>query len=347
MINNFNNIVVSGYAAITPAGVGVEAVLQCLHNGTTALTDVPVEISSGHAAKWAHAEYFKASDYIAPMKARKMDRSSQFATATAGLAIKHAAIDIKSLDAERIGITMGCGFGGIGNSAEMLTGFFTSGMEGAAPLLFPNTVSNAAASNASIEHGLKGPNLTQVQRFCSAESALLSACRFIEEGRADIMLAGGIDELNALMMTGLISAGQHRRYAQAFGEGCGMLVLESVESARQRGATVLATINSVRSAGLLPQDIKEQGVRELLGDMSAVNIITLSGTVTDDDCLTKRLPKCEHINTAAVNGRGLAMGATAMAALVASLGGSQSGRHIAASPQGPYYAIDFHGAASA
>lgn len=346
MIKTYNNIVVSGYAAITPAGVGVEAVLQCLQDGTTALTDVPLEISSGHMVKWARAEYFKASDYIAPMKARKMDRSSQLATATAGLAIKHAAIDINALDAERIGITMGCGFGGIGNSAEMLTGFFASGMGGAAPLLFPNTVSNAAASNASIGHGMKGPNLTQVQRFCSAESALLCACRFIEEGRADIMLAGGIDELNPLMMTGLIAAGQHRSYAQAFGEGCGMLVLESFESARRRGARILAFIDSLRSVGLLPPDIKEQGARELLGEMPAVHKISLSGTVTDDDCLMKHLPKCAYINTAAVNGRSLAMGATAMAVLVGSLNGGQSGRHIAASPQGPYYAIDFHGAAS-
>ena len=87
-------------------------------------------------------------------------------------------------------------------------------------MLFPNTVANAPASNVSIEYGLKGPNITFVQRFCSAESAVLAACRFIEEGRADVMLAGGVDELTPLMMKGFAALGQLHSHASGFGEGC-------------------------------------------------------------------------------------------------------------------------------
>ena len=93
-------------------------------------------------------------------------------------------------------------------------------------MLFPNTVSNASASNASIEHGLKGPNITLVQRFCSAETALLTACRFIAEGRADVMLAGGADDLIPLMIQVFKATGQLRRYASCFVKGAAFWCLK-------------------------------------------------------------------------------------------------------------------------
>ena len=339
----FNKIVVTGYSAITAAGIGTAPIMQAHIEGCSALSSIP----GNNSLQWGKAGFFKASDFMPPLKARKMDRSSQLATATAGLALENAGINMKTVEAERIGIAMGCGFGGVGNSSEFLTGYFNSGVEGLAPMLFPNTVSNAAASNTSIEHGLKGPNVTMVQRFCSAESAFLMACRFIEDGQADIMLVGGIDELNPLIIEGLCSLGQHKTYAACFGEGCGMIVLENAESARKRSANIRAFVGDICTIGMLPPELEAEGCDLLLGECASITHIGLSGTVTTTPALMNRLPESNRIDIAPVVGRSLAMGATSMACLIDSIQCSEDALHLSASPEGPYFSIRFTGGISA
>ncbi len=340
------DIVITGYSAVTSAGIGLEPVLELIRSGRDALTPVPAEHAGGNSGRWGKALGFKATDFIPPLKARKLDRCSQFAVAAAGLALKDAGVDSSTLPPERIGIALGCGFGGVANSAEFLAGYFAAGVEGMSPILFPNTVSNAAASNVSIEHGLKGPNVTQVQRFCSAESAFMMACRFIMEGRADIMLTGGVDDLTPLMLSGFAAVGQLRGYAGAFGEGCGLLVLERAGHAVGRGALVKGIPNAIRTVGLLLPGREREGVDLLLEDSAASELVSLSGTATLLPGLNERVAGIPSLDTARVIGRSLAMGGTAMAAMLASLGPGQHGLHLAASPEGPYYAIRFSGGLS-
>lgn len=346
MKSNFNGITISGFSAITAAGVGIDPILNNLSNGGSALTTIPEHLIGATDMSWGKADFFKGSDFMPPLKARKLDRSSQFAAAATGLALKSAGIDPKNLDPERIGIAMGCGFGGLGNSSEFLTGYFNSGAEGLAPMLFPNTVSNASASNASIEYGLKGPNVTVVQRFCSAETAFLMACRFLQQGRADIMLVGGVDELNPLIIKGFIALGQHKHFARSFGEGCGMLVLETSDSLKRRNANALAMVNNISCIGMLPDQFATEGFKMLLGEHSASSKIGLSGTCSQTPILTSLLPDSVHISIESVVGHSLAMGATSIACLAASLAKAEKGLHLAASPEGPYFSIQLTGGAS-
>jgi hypothetical protein len=346
MIYSFSDIVISGYSAVTAAGNGMEAVLELLRSGRDVLSPVPDDIAGGNGQRWGKALGFKASDFMPPLKARKLDRSSQFAVGASGLALKDAGIDLKNIDPERIGIALGCGFGGVANSAEFLSGYFKCGVEGMAPVLFPNTVSNAPASNASIEHGLKGPNVTLVQRFCSAESAFVMACCFVAEGRADVMLTGGADDLMPLMITGFSATGQLRRYAACFGEGSGILVLESTAHAARRNAPVKAAVETVAAVGLLPAGHEQEGVDRLFTGAKRCDLLSLSGTAGDTPILMQRIQAPATIDTAPILGRSLAMGGTAMATLLASLKPGQQGLHLAASPEGPYYAIRFTGGAS-
>lgn len=342
------DIVITGFSSITPAGIGLEPVLELIRTGRDALTPVPAEHAGGSGGRWGKALGFKATDFIPPLKARKLDRCSQFAVVAAGLALKDAGIDRNTLLPERIGIALGCGFGGVANAAEFLAGYFAGGVEGLSPMLFPNTVSNAPASNVSIEYGLKGPNVTQVQRFCSAESAFMMACRFIIEGRADIMLTGGVDDLTPLMLSGFAATGQLRHYASAFGEGCGLLVVESAGHAAGRGAIVKGRPDSIRTVGLLLPG-HEREVVDLLMDVSssaAPALVSLSGTATVLPELKERVSGIPSIDTGRVIGRSLAMGGTAMSALLASLHSGQAGLHLAASPEGPYFAIRFSGGSS-
>lgn len=340
---SINDIVITGYSAISAAGTGIEAILELLRNDRDALTAVPDELPGGSGQRWGKAQAFKATEFIAPLKARKMDRCSQFAVAASGLALKDACIDLKVIAAERIGIALGCGFGGVANSAEFLAGYFSGGVNGLAPMLFPNTVSNAPASNASIEHGLKGPNVTLVQRFCSSESAFMMACRFIAEGRADIMLTGGADDLMPLMMAGFAATGQLRRYAACFGEGSGILVLESARHAARRAVAIKGTVEDLSTVGMLPRGSEREGIDRLLSNSSHCDLASLSGTTSCFQPLLQRIPAAASFDLSRVTGRSLAMGGISMAVLLASLQTGQSGLHLSSSPEGPYYAIRFSG----
>lgn len=340
-----NDIVITGLASISAAGVGLEPLREALRSGRPLLQPVPEEILGEGGHFWGKADAFRAGDFMPPLKARKFDRCSLFAVVATGMALKHAGVDMAAADRTRIGIVLGCGFGGIVNSEEFLTGYFTSGIEGLAPMLFPNTVPNAPASNASIEHGLKGPNVTFVQRFCSAEAAFMMALRLLEEGRADIILAGGADDLSPSMLRGFKSLGQLRSHGEGFGEGAGLLVLEKRGHALQRGAEIMAGVGYVRSIGLLVPGAETEGIDRLIPPMENIDLVSLSGSAGALKPLMDRLPLAPRLETGKLLGRSLAMGGLAIVSHVLSLPTGRNGLHLAASPEGPYFAIDFHGGA--
>jgi 3-oxoacyl-(acyl-carrier-protein) synthase len=340
------SIAVTGLAAISPAGVGTGPLREALKDGKSRLEPVPEEIAVESGTLWGKVRNFKVSDYMPPLKARKFDRCSLFAVIAAGMALRDAGIDTASADCTRIGIVLGCGFGGIVNSEEFLRSYFTRGAEGLAPMLFPNTVPNAPASNASIEHGLKGPNVTFVQRFCSAESAFMMACRFLQEDRADIMLTGGVDELNPLMMRAFGALGQLRRHAKSFSEGAGILVLEKTGHAKGRNADILAEIGDIRTIGRLVKGREAEGMSRLLGAGGEYPLVSLSGVAEEMEPFPEQLASAQFVKAGRILGRSLAMGGLSMISLVLSMSPGQNALHLAASPEGPYYAIDFRGGPS-
>lgn len=343
---NVSDIVITGMAVVSAAGVGLDPLRAALETGRSCLAPVPFDVIGEEGHFWGRAEGFKATDFIPPLKARKLDRCSQFATVVAGQALKHACIDPSALDPTRIGIILGCGFGGIANSVEVLSGYFKSGVEGLSPMFFPNTVANAAASNASIEHGLKGPNVTIVQRFCSAEESVMMACHFLMEGRADVVLAGGVDEVNQLMIKGFKAMGQLGSYAAGFGEGSGILVLERREHAENRQAPIFGTIDAISTAGFLAGNA-DPASGGLLAGSEAAGTISLSGTADLETRLTSCLTAAKRLELHKVTGRSIAMGGLALTALLLSLRPGERGFHLAASPEGPYFSIALTGGSGA
>jgi 3-oxoacyl-[acyl-carrier-protein] synthase II len=291
------DIAITGLAAISAAGIGTDPLLEALKLGESRLQPVPQEILGESGYRWGRADAFRAADFMSPLKARKFDRCSLFAVVAAGMALQRAGIAPGSVNPERIGIVLGCGFGGIANAEEFLRGYFTSGAEGLVPMLFPNIVPNASASNASIEHKIKGPNVTTIQRFCSAESAFLLAMRFLEEDRADVMVTGGVDEVFPGMLRGLKEMGQLRSFSEGFGEGAGLLVLEKGRHARSRNAAVFARVDGVRTIGRLAPGAEEAGVSLLLPHPCRPDLVALSGTAHLEPRLLSRLPKVATLDT--------------------------------------------------
>ena len=343
MLHTSHDIVVTGLAAISSAGVGLSPLQETLRSGVSRLKPMPLEVTGEPGHLWGRAEDFRVADFMSPLKARKFDRCSLFAVVAAGMALADAGIDLTRIDRTRIGIVLGCGFGGVPNSEEFLRGYFTRGADGLVPMLFPNTVPNAPASNASIEYGLKGPNVTHVQRLCSAESAFFMARRFLEEGRADIMISGGADEIHPVIIQGFKDMGQLRRYGASFAEGAGLLVLEKKSHAVDRGAVVRADVGPGRTIGLLPSGREAEGLERLLGSDVQPSLVSFSGTAAGMPLLTGRFDSVPSISPGNLLGRSLAMGGLAMVSLVLSLPPGARGLHLAASPEGPYYATDFVG----
>lgn len=343
MIKPIKGIVITGASAITAAGTGVAVVNELVRTGSDAFTAIPADVLGKEGFNWGKVNDFKVSDFMSPMKARKMDRCSQFAVAATGMALMDSGLVMKTLTPERVGIALGSGFCGLSNSAEFLTGYFREGVDGLIPMIFPNTVPNAPASNASIEHGFKGPNITLVQRFCSAESAFLMACRFIEEGRADVMLTGGTDELIPLMVKGFASMGLLKSENTPFGEGCGIIVLESIDHARRRGAEIRASLECIRTVGMLVKGMEKEGLDMLTGWREGCSLVSLSGCAADVPALMSVVADVPVIDVGCHIGRSLAIGGTALATLVASLSAGSRGLLLSSSPQGPYYSLDVSG----
>jgi 3-oxoacyl-(acyl-carrier-protein) synthase len=341
-------VVITGLAAISSAGIGVGPLMAALRAGRRCFQPVPAGTPDPDGEEWAPASAFRVADFMPPLKARKFDRCSQFAIAAAGMAFTDAGIDVGALDSARIGIVLGCGFGGITNSEEFLRGYFSSGADGLIPMLFPNTVANAAASNTSIELKFRGPNVTIVQRFCSAESALFMARRFLEEDRADIMLAGGVDEITRFTLSGFRALGQLRPggLGKGFTEGSGMVVLEREEHAVRRAARIRARVTGISTVGLLPAGVEHEGLTRLLSGYPTPDLISLSGAAPRRRELAGLFPGVPRLDTGTFLGRSLAMGGIALTALLLSLPSGSHGLHLAASPEGPWYAAGFQGVTS-
>jgi hypothetical protein len=171
------------------------------------------------------------------------------------------------------------------------------------------------------------------------------ACRFLEEERADIMLTGGADDLNPIMLQGFKSMGQLARHAAGFGEGSGIVVLERKEHALRRGAPIRGSVGEIRTVGFLLPGKEAEGAAILRGN-GKPDMVSLSGSAAELPFLLEGMSDLPCLEVGKLVGRSLAMGGVAMTALLLLLAGGKRALHLAASPEGPIFAIDFLGGPS-
>jgi len=246
--------VITGTGAVCPLGRSSEEFYRRLLAGESAIRPMTTqERGTLQATHVARCDGFSPQPEIPPMKARRLDRGSQFALVACSQAIAEAGYDV-SADPEAIGIAIGTGSAGAGALTEFLRVLLTESPEAAPPFHFPNTVANAPASQVSIELKLYGPNITVTQKDPSALNALLFAALSIASKRARAMIAGGVDEWNPVYALGFdrVSAlrGEKRSSGIVQGEGAFALLLEQEEAARARGARPLARLSGIAVAGV-------------------------------------------------------------------------------------------------
>jgi 3-oxoacyl-[acyl-carrier-protein] synthase II len=202
---------------------------------------------------------FDAGNYLSPKEARKMDTFIHYGIAAAQEALRDAGLEVTEANAERIGVAIGSGIGGLPGIEAGHLDYINGGPRRISPFYVPGNIINMVAGNVSIQFGLKGPNLAVVTACASATHSIGDSARLIEYGDADVMLAGGAEMATSPMGLGGFAAARALstrnddperasrpwdagRDGFVLADGAGILVLEELEHARRRGATIYAEV---------------------------------------------------------------------------------------------------------
>lgn len=269
-------ICITGVGVISSIGIGKEEFLSSLKAGRSGIGEIKTFDTHFSRSKMAGmVQHFHPRDFIPVGKIRRLDRASQFAISASKLALADARFSVTKENSSRIGVVLGSGFCGLSSSEEFHRGQVLKDFLDLNPMLFPNTVPNAASSHVSIELGIQGVNCTLVQSFCTAEAAILFACDQIRSGRADLILTGGVDELSEILFRGfsdlrLLATDEgheerscpydRMRNGLVLAEGAGVLLIESEAHARSRGANLYGYILGYNLVGGSSKDHEEDSI---------------------------------------------------------------------------------------
>jgi 3-oxoacyl-[acyl-carrier-protein] synthase II len=236
-------VVITGMGAVTPLGVGVDALYGRWSEGECAIED-----------GLARCADFEPTEHLSRKEARRTDRFTHFAMVAADEALSTAWPDGLPYEQERIGCVIGTGIGGLGSLEHQQDILRDRGPKAVSPLAVPLLMGNAAAAAVAMRHGLHGSSFGVMSACAAGAHAIGVALRMIESGEADAVVAGGSESaisgvavaafaaMGATSPTGISRPFDARRDGFVMGEGGGVLVLEDAERARERGAEPLGEI---------------------------------------------------------------------------------------------------------
>lgn len=258
-MENRRRVVVTGMGAITPIGNDVETFWQGLKEKKLGFAPITKFDTEEYKVKIAaEVKDFDAKKYMDPKAARRMELFSQYAVAAAGEALQQAGIDMTKEDPFRVGTSIGSGIGSLQAVEREHKKLLEKGPSRVNPLLVPLMISNMALGNVAIQYGLKGKSIDVVTACASGTNCIGEAFRSIQYGEADVMVAGGaeaaVTPLGVAGFTALTALSANpdpatcsrpfdkNRDGFVMGEGAGIVVLESLEHAVNRGAKILAEV---------------------------------------------------------------------------------------------------------
>ncbi len=254
-----NRVVVTGMGAITPIGNDVESFWNGLKEKKVGIGPITYFDTAEYKAKLAaQVKEFDPKQYMDPKAARRMETFSQYAVAAAKQALEDAGIDMTKEDPYRVGVCVSSGIGSLQAVEREYKKLLEKGPGRVNPLLVPLMISNMAAGNVSIQFGLKGKSINVVTACATGTHSIGEAMRSIQHGEAEVMVAGGaessITPIGVAGFTALtaLSASEDpmrasipfdkERSGFVMGEGAGVVVLESLEHAKARGAKIYAEL---------------------------------------------------------------------------------------------------------
>lgn len=252
-------VVITGMGAVTPIGNNVEDFWANIKKGTVGIGPITKFDTSDYKAHLAaEVKDFDPLQYMDKKSARRMEVFSQYAVVAAKEAMEDAGLDMEKEDSFRVGCAVGCGIGSLQCVQRNYVRIQTKGPNRVEPLMIPMLISNIAAGNISIQLGLQGKNINVVTACATGNHNIGEAFRSIQYGEAEVMFAGGtegaITESGVAGFTGLnaLSTSEDPMRASipfdaerggfVMGEGAGILVMEELEHAKERGAKIYAEI---------------------------------------------------------------------------------------------------------
>lgn len=259
-------VVVTGLGAVTPVGNNVQSMWDNLLNGVSGIDYVTKVNKDDFPAKVAaEVKEFDYTPYISKKDARKMDLFTQYAVAASKMAVEDANLVIDDKIADRVGVWIGSGIGGMHTYEEQHERFMNKGYRRVSPFFVPMMIPDMAAGQVSIQLGAKGINSCTVTACASGANSIGDAFKAVKRGDVDYIITGGTEA----PITNMAFAGFSSMKALSFnedptkasrpfdkqrdgfvmGEGAGILVLETLESAQERNATIYAEIVGYGSTG--------------------------------------------------------------------------------------------------
>ncbi|MFM7642378.1 MAG: beta-ketoacyl-ACP synthase II [Cyanobium sp.] len=260
MVEGLRRVVVTGLGAVTPIGNDVREYWEGLRSGRNGVAGITLFDASRHACRFAaEVKNFNPAGWLEPKEAKRWDRFCQFGVVAAKQAVGHAGLVIDASNAQRVGVAIGSGVGGLLMMESQAHVLADRGPDRVSPFCVPMMIPNMATGLAAIALGAKGPSSAVATACAAGSNAIGDAFRLIQLGLADAMVCGGAESaITPLGVAGFSSAKalsfrnddpftasrpfDLERDGFVIGEGAGVLVLESLSHAQARGATVLAEI---------------------------------------------------------------------------------------------------------
>ena len=286
-----HRVVITGMGAVSPAGVGVDALWDAVMGKRCCIRPIErFDASAFEAVLAAEVTDFDAVSHgLTKKEARRFERFVQYAIVASDEAVRQAALSVEEEDAARIGCVFGSGIGGID---ELQRGFETLAEKGphrVNPLFIPTMIGNMAAGSLSLRYGFRGESQSIVTACATGAHCIGVAMRDIRHGYADVVLAGGTEEsVSPICIAGFGNLGaltkavdpaeaslpfDVRRQGFVSGEGAGAVVLESLEHALGRGATILGEVVGFGSTcdahHMTAPDPKGRGIARAMADALA------------------------------------------------------------------------------
>ena len=253
-------VAVTGLGLVTPLGTGVEKNWEALSHGRSGISTISRFDAKDFPTRIAgEVRDFRAEDFIEKKEIKKMDLFTHYSMAAADMALGDSGLKIEESNAERVGVVLGVGLGGLPTIEEYHSLYLESGLRRISPFMIPKLIANLAPGQIAIKHGAKGINYTPTSACSSGGHAVGEAMRMIRHGYQDAVICGGAEAAISPMGVGgfiamrALSArnDEPARASRPFdknrdgfviGEGAGVLILEEMESARRRGAKILAEV---------------------------------------------------------------------------------------------------------
>jgi 3-oxoacyl-[acyl-carrier-protein] synthase II len=260
-------VVVTGLGAVTPLGLDVKTSWEGILAGKSGIATFTHMDASSFAVHFGGAvKGFDSAAVVGIKDAKKMDTFIHYGIAAAVEAMADAGLQVTEANAERIGVAIGSGIGGLGTIERNYDAYKEGGPRKISPFLIPAAIINMISGHVSIRFGLKGPNYAIVTACATATHSIGDAARMIEYGDADVMIAGGAEMATTALGVGGFAAARalstrnddpqtasrpwdKDRDGFVLSDGAGVLVLEEYEFAKQRGARIYAELTGFGMSG--------------------------------------------------------------------------------------------------